>query len=897
MKEVNQTVNDRNASGRRKTPWGLVCWPLAAICATALMWLDVETFLASQKDKASRDAFKNASSLSRSYSEQLIRSIEQIDQITLNIKFHWEQFPGTVELEKQFKAGLYGTASLFFVTIVDRHGKVVTSTLKNSKTDDISKTTFFTTTRIAAGKDLVIARPEMGPRSGKLVVRFSRRLEAPDGGFDGLVIVGVRPDFLVAFNDETSMGPSDFLSLWDEGGTLIASKTGERARLSGSVFQQLPLFSAREGSVKMPATEFWGNEPRLVAWNRLDRGLVSVVGLSEYETLASYHAMAATYRQVAAVATALLFILSLFGIRVMRRISTRKRQAEEVKRTYMLAVEGAQEGFYMVRALFGSNGSILDFLVEDCNERGAEMAELTKEQMIGARFSRMYLGKSAEHLLEALQRAMQTGFHEDEIRMVRRDSGTAFWLHRRLVRSGSGLAVTVRDITEAKEHERQLHVFANTDDLTKLPNRHWFMTTLPQALEHARDEHISLAVMFLDLDGFKLINDTLGHYAGDTLLKLAAARLTAAVRAHDSVVRLGGDEFAVMLEHYQDEDEVSAIAARIAADFRRPFSVAGRDNLVTTSIGISLFPRDGQDSETLLKKADDAMYSVKAERNGGFRIYDHKVYHAIRQRLDMERELAVALGEDQFYMVYQPRVDTMSGNVLGLEALVRWRHPQHGEVSPNSFIPLAESTGHILALGALVIEKVCAQIAFWNAAGLPVVPVSVNVSPKQFNEGKVKTVLSTCLAQHGVRADLIEVEITESAMMGDSDDVVMEINAIRSLGTKVMIDDFGTGYSSLSLLHRLDLDVLKVDRTFTSQLTGNPGDAVFFKAIVSMARSLDMRVVAEGVETDVQWQTLKALACDEIQGYLFSRPLSAEAIPQILQQGVLLPTVTGALAA
>jgi EAL domain-containing protein (putative c-di-GMP-specific phosphodiesterase class I) len=290
----------------------------------------------------------------------------------------------------------------------------------------------------------------------------------------------------------------------------------------------------------------------------------------------------------------------------------------------------------------------------------------------------------------------------------------------------------------------------------------------------------------------------------------------------------------------------------------------------------------------LLKNAEIAMYWAKSQCKGQFAFYDEKLYERMRKRLDTEHELSRALDEDHFVMHYQPRVNTVSGQLVGMEALVRWIHPERGTIPPNDFIPLAESTGMILDLGELIMKKTCAQLASWIAHGLPVVPISVNVSARQFNEGKVSDMLAACLAAHSIPPNLIEIELTESAMMGDFDIVMKEMNAISALGVKIHVDDFGTGFSSLSLLHRLDMDVLKVDRAFTTELGNGKDGEIFFTAIVSMAKALGMGVIAEGVETAEQLRILRALDCDEVQGYFVSVPVATDDVPAILRKKLLL---------
>jgi diguanylate cyclase (GGDEF)-like protein len=433
---------------------------------------------------------------------------------------------------------------------------------------------------------------------------------------------------------------------------------------------------------------------------------------------------------------------------------------------------------------------------------------------------------------------------------------------------------------------------ANTDPLTGLPNRHWLMAFLPPAIETASACNAGLALLFVDLDDFRHINDSFGHGAGDELLRQAAARLKSLVRASDHVVRLGGDEFTVVLQKVQASDDVARVSRLIIKAMQEPFDVDGQgQHMVEASVGISVFPRDGADSDTLLKHADLALYAAKAEGKGRYSFYQPGLSDKLLHRLGKEQALRRAIAEDEFIMVYQPRVETMTGALCGMEALVRWMHPERGLLPPEEFIQIAEDTGMIREIGSAVIEKTIAQIAAWQEAELPVVPVSINVSALQFDEGHLRPLLVACMRRYRVNADLIEIEITESSMLGGGDLVSGQLAAIRELGIKLLIDDFGTGYSSLSQLQRLEMDVLKIDRAFTSQLRNESSANVLFNAIVVMAHALGMRVVAEGVETLDQLRALQGLGCDEIQGFYVSRPVSADELPAMMQQECLFPAL------
>jgi diguanylate cyclase (GGDEF)-like protein len=544
----------------------------------------------------------------------------------------------------------------------------------------------------------------------------------------------------------------------------------------------------------------------------------------------------------------------------------------------------------MLRPLYDENRKLVDFRIEDCNERGAMYRGLPRARQLGSRVSAMVPALFQSHMLPACRQAMESGFFEDEMVLPAGNGREAQWLQRRLVRSGLGLAVTLRDISDQKAHQAALVQLADSDPVTSLPNRHWLMRSLPGAIERARVSASLLAVLFVDLDDFKNVNDTLGHAAGDELLRAAALRLTALVRHGDCIARLGGDEFTIVLESAANEAEVLAVAARIIETLGAPFVIGeGSRQTVRASIGISLYPRDGTDGETLLKHADIAMYAAKADGKGRYRSFQPRLSEMLVSRLTRQAELRHAIEAGQLELHYQARVLGQSGEMSSMEALVRWRHPTRGLIAPDDFIPLAEENGLIVPLGELVISAACAQLAQWKADGLPIVPLSINVSARQIDNAGISAFLADCMVRHGLDAAQIEVEITESATMANEGAGCAELSAIRALGVKLYVDDFGTGYSSLSQLRRLDMDGLKVDQSFTAQLGGGPEDLAFFTAIVSMAHAIGMRVVAEGVETEEQLRILQQLRCDELQGYYVSPPVPAEAAALLLQKRFLFP--------
>jgi diguanylate cyclase (GGDEF)-like protein len=863
--------------------------PLGALIVIALIWAAVYVKIGIDHDEAERDAFREASYLTKSYSEQLARSIDYIDQTTLSLAYYWQKTNGAVDLQEQVKRGLYPKSSSLYVILIDRNGNVISTTLEQPILSNLSDRSYFQLHRSRPDVGLYIDKPDVGRLSGRKIIRFSRRLNAADGSFDGVVAISVKPAYLASLKDESTLGADDCLSVRFADGTLVVAKLGQAVRELPTIVRGSLLFDSPEGVTRMESGRFVDDKPRVVAWQKLEKHpLVATVGLAENGYFSAYEAAAASYRILASFASACVLLAALIGMHFIKRLAWRKQQAEEVETTYRLATDGAREGFFMIRAIYDNRQTIVDFMVEDSNDRGAELVSRKRSDLIGARFSKIYTDRPFAHLMKIFCAAMETGFFEDEISVRRRDKPNA-WLHRKLVRSGLGLAMTLRDISDAKAHEEMLASLVNVDPLTSLRNRHWLLTCLPKMLDDARTSNVLITLLFIDLDGFKAINDTSGHAAGDQLLQAAAQRLKSLLRPGDEAVRIGGDEFTIILHDIESREAAAQVAQRIVRAFREPFMVVDRKNTIGVSIGISTFPEDGEDAETLLQNADIAMYCAKDECKGLFRFYEREFYERLKARTDLEQQLLVAIRDDQFVLHYQPRVDAKTGELVGLEALVRWHHPERGMVPPDNFIPLAESTGLIIALGEIVIMRTCKQIAEWRRQGLAVVPVSVNVSARQFREGKIKDYLLACIAECGISPSLIEIELTESTMMGDSDAVAAEVKAINAHGVRMHVDDFGTGYSSLSLLQKLDMDVLKIDRSFTAELDKSKEGEIFFQAIVAMAKALDMRVVAEGVETPAQLHLLQALSCDEVQGYLFSKPLAADDIPAVLTKRYLLP--------
>lgn len=866
-------------------------WPILGLILLQALWSYTTHQTNAIKDDIENRVRTRTTESTNSYAQQLSHTLEQIDQIALRLKYNWEEAGTPVDLDRDKRFGLFPSDHNLYASIFDSNGNPVTSTVPDWKKTPISVKDLsyfqFHKTNCCAG--LLISQPSLSRFMGRTVIRFTRRLNKPDGSFAGVVSIAVEPAFLITFQENAGQGNKDFVSVRLTTGPLLASKVGN-SRDSKIFYRQDPLFMEASGLIVEPAAKFHDSETRYVAWKKLEKyPVVALSGVAVESAMAPYSAVQKRYYQLAAFSSGVIILLSIAAAYVAAGVAKRRRMASEIEETYRLATDAANEGFYMLRPVISRQEYPEDFTIEDCNNRAAELIGTSRDKLIGTRLSENSHAYFRKEMLTLCRQGLEKGLLEDEVRIAQGSPIRASWIYRRVVRSNSGLAITVRDISDAKHQEEALAHLANHDTLTKLPNRHWLNSYLPNALEHASHGTRRLAIFFIDLDNFKNINDTLGHEAGDELLIQATQRLKESVRASDHVARLGGDEFVVILNHFDIEEDVTRVAKAIIYAISQPFTLeSGSGNQVNASIGISLFPQDGQDAEALLKHADIAMYAAKAAGKGRYAFYHSHLSDALILRLSKENALREAIEKDEFVVHFQPRVGVQSGKLTSMEALVRWERPEYGLVYPSEFIDVAEDLGLITHIGDLVIEKVCRQIAAWKSKGVPLVPVSVNVSAQQLKSGALSAFIDSCIRRYGLESRFLEVELTESTVIEKSRVVTNELEALRKLGVKLMIDDFGTGYSSMAQLHRLDVDVLKVDRAFTKALLEDSEGELLFKAIMSMATALDMCVVAEGVETREQLHVLKTLDCDEIQGFIISKAISAEEMSQLMIKRVLL---------
>jgi diguanylate cyclase (GGDEF)-like protein/PAS domain S-box-containing protein len=460
---------------------------------------------------------------------------------------------------------------------------------------------------------------------------------------------------------------------------------------------------------------------------------------------------------------------------------------------------------------------------------------------------------------------------------------------------------TVQDISERKQSEEKIRFLAYYDSLTGLPNRLLFSKYVEQAIFAAMRAKSKVALLYIGVDRFKRINDTLGHHVGDTLLKMIGTCLADSIRRSDIfgkfvlprepeliVSRLTGDEFSILLTGICEEESISRVARRILEMLKKPFSVGGQEMNISCSIGISISPGDTEDVETLLKNADVAMAYAKQDGGNTFKFFAHDMNIRATERLNLEIDLKKALERDEFVLFYQPQIDLHTGKIAGVEALIRWQHPEHGLVAPFKFIPIAEESGLIVPIGAWVLKEACRQACLWQEAGLAPIRMGVNISSYQFRQGGLVPLVKQALAESGLSPSLLELELTESCIMQDIEATIITLVQLKDLGVTLSVDDFGTGYSSMNYLKRFPLDTLKIDRSFVMDITTDPNDAAIISAIIALAKSLGLKTIAEGVETQEQLQFIRQHLCDEVQGFFISKPLPADEVAYCLVPALVL---------
>ena len=561
---------------------------------------------------------------------------------------------------------------------------------------------------------------------------------------------------------------------------------------------------------------------------------------------------------------------------------TGRRQIEEA-----LRVSERRYRALFERNLAGVYRSTIEGRLLDCNESFARIfGYASREEALRQAAWDFYVKPEDREaaLAKLVERQSLTNYEL----CLRRKDGSLVWVlqNENLVEGPDGrLSViegTTIDISERKQAEEQVKHLAFHDPLTNLPNRLLFNDRLTLAVAQAHRHNQRLAVLFLDLDRFKVINDSLGHSIGDELLRQVAERIQEYVREGDTVARLGGDEFTLLVPGISAEEDAAKIARKICEAIHDPFWIDGRELFVTTSVGVSVYPSDGHDGETLVRNADSAMYRAKDQGRDNYQLYTPAMNAKAVERLSLESRLRQAVANDEFELHFQPFIDLRTAEVLGAEALIRWRHPELGLIPPMDFIPIAELSGLIVPIGEWVLRTACAEARKWHKKGFPRLTVSVNLSSRQFQQTDLLSQVTRALDETGLEADKLDLEITESNAMHNAEHSINTLRGLKKQGVRISMDDFGTGYSSLNYLKRFPIDRIKLDQSFVRDLPTDKDDAAIAMAVIAMGRSLELIVIAEGVETEEQLAFLKGHECDQLQGFLLSRPLPPEAFDRFL---------------
>ncbi len=856
-------------------PWvrPLRTWTLVALLCTGLLMSATEYALNRSREAWLNQGREKVASLASSYRSQIEDTLQQLDQLAWFIGYLHARGASS-DMFRQVFASLpsYGAVNAIFI---DANGIVQGATDRAAIGASVLHLKFFANHANSDSTALQINPVEDGV--GRYVdvplVRVSRRLNDADGHMAGVVSIAMLPEDVLRFGGDNELRDGDAIALrFPDGEWLLRQVIGiERAK---SLHLGEPELL---GSDLVFVGSINGN-PAQIAWSKLQYyPLHAFIGINLDNVLREHDETRVAYRVMQYGGTLIILLVCIiFGWLHWRR-DERLLREERIRSTFRLAVDGAREELYMVSPMAADADGRSAFRIEDCNGQAARMSGREREALIGKTLTDVLMIGGREDVQQLLAKALHEGFAEGELEIYRAGPRHARWYHCRAVSADLGLAVTLRDITEIKEKERQLRDLALTDPLTRLPNRRWMQAQLPALIEAAKTNHQKFAVLFIDLDNFKMINDSLGHKAGDLFLMEVAACLRGAVRRQDDVLRLGGDEFMVMLHDIGSRDTAFEIATHLLDKLGEINPIQGMGGMrPRASIGLAFYPGDAIDADSLVQAADIAMYEAKRTGKGRVTMYTDDMQREITDRVTLEAALTTAVSDNQLLLYLQPRASALTGQLIGFEALVRWQHPRLGLISPERFIPLAEESNLISEIGNWVAERTCIMLAGWRQRQLGMYAVSINVSARQLTSPAFREHLQRCMAQHAILPSQLAIELTESTMVGDNTSVQRELFALEQLGMRLMIDDFGTGYSSLARLHRLNVDVLKIDQSFVQNLSPDSESYLLCHAMTQLARSLGITTVAEGVETAQQLRLLRLMGCDEIQGYLASPPVPAE---------------------
>lgn len=827
---------------------------------------------------------EHGKNLASAFEESVVRSVSEIDKTLLLLRARYLLDPEHFDIRRAATNPLYASDLVKNAALIDANGIMVNSgSSQAGQSYDLHDREHFQAFLKDTTDRLYIGRPVVGRASKTWIVPFARPIIGSDGGFKGVMMVGVDPAMLTRFYGVVDIGRQGRISLIGDDDYVRAAKGGNRNILGQKL--DPPLWKSHPDGDSFYAQAFDGVR-RLVTFRKV-KGLPLIVGVafSEQELMAGLLRDHEIDNFVAAGITILILLGLVLNAEHRQRIAAAQAAAAaseakalEKSRELEVTLEHMSEGLMMVDG---------DRKVAVINDRAIELLALPAEftdghqpfaDVVSHLWEQGDFGEDGETLDPRVREFVKAGgLGEIGVYERIRPNGTALEV-RSVPLAGGGFVRTFTDVTLRKDSEARIAYMARHDELTGLANRVLFRERIEQAIARTRRGDERFAVLLLDLDRFKGVNDTMGHPAGDALLKLTAQRLCRTVRETDTVSRLGGDEFAIVQTSVASRADVERLCSRILDAIKAPFEIDGHDVDIGTSIGIAVAPDDGLEAEGLLKKADLALYAVKTGGRGSWRFFEPAMEAQAQARTALEHDLRHALAAGELEVFYQPTIDLESGEISGLEALLRWNHPRRGLIMPGEFISVAEETGVIAEIGEWVLNTACAAATGWPAA----VRIAVNLSPVQFRDGRLIDVVKDALAKSGLPAQRLELEITETVILQENQVNRATLQELRALGAGIALDDFGIGYSSLSYLRAFPFSKIKIDQSFVMDLSDKSDNVAIIRAINDLGRSLGVPTIAEGVETRAQLRLVREAGCKEAQGYLFSRPVPASKVAGII---------------
>ena len=855
--------------------------PLFAVLLLAALWTVTAHFVRLEQTLAQHAARDSVRELIDTYEAQLARSLGGIDQTLKLLKYVVELKGPAAALPALNEKGLLPSGLVFVVAIADRDGNVVASS-PPAPPANLSGDSYFKFHRNSNSDGVLdamfVSETMADADTSEAHVHFTRRLNDANGRFAGVVIVAADPAYFTSGYEHSHQGEHGVLGMVGLDGAVRAMRSGDK--LSWGQMSRLAPVESPAASSASP----WDGVARYTSVRPLHGfPLSAMVALDRDEQFAPFAMRRRTYLWGAGIASVLLVLIVALVCAWSWQLERTQRRSRRAQATFAAASEASLDAFFILRSVSNAGGAIVDFIIEATNGRAQRLAGRSSRDLIGATMLSLMPGYRDNGIFDDMVDVVRFGGMREAEWRGETHRTRDLWLHRQVVAVEDGVVAIVRDITERKLAEQRIRHIAHHDDLTGLPNRSLIRERLDQAILQAQRNGRCVAVAFIDLDSFKLVNDGLGHNAGDELLKVVGARMQNCVRGDDTVGRFGGDEFIILLTDLGDDAlAIAPLLDKICQAVTRPVLLGGQEVQVSCSMGVVMYPRDGEDPNTLMMNADAAMYRAKDMGNNNFQFYTREMNASVEEKLVLLEGLRNALDAQQLSLLYQPKIDLRSGLIFGVEALIRWRHPEQGMISPLRFIGLAEESGLIVAIGEWVLRTACQQNMAWRAAGLAPISMSVNVSPRQFQETHLVERVARALADSALPAGALELEVTESLIMRDLAQSVGRMGELKAMGVALSIDDFGTGYSSLSALKSFPISRLKIDKSFVSELADNPDDQAIAMAVISLGHKLNLRVIAEGVETEQQCRFLSENDCDEMQGYLFSRPLPPDDIAALL---------------